>query len=271
MAFSINKLLINGRFILQKIVLNRKKKDKEINDLQKALKSIKSSFITVGVYSFFINILALAAPIYMLAVYDIVMPAQGLNTLLVVTVVILVFFIGGAILEYVRSRVMIHVSNKLDASLNKRLFEASFDLAAKYPGKAGSQPLRDFQTIKTFLTGQAAFAFFDAPWFPIYIALMFMFDPIYGFYGLGATAVIIILTILNEKATKEGLEHSSEMNQKSMSYFSNAVRNVEVVEAMGMRRAIFKRWMKKHYEFIKTHAEASKVASVIQMLQNLLE
>ncbi len=246
---------------MQKVVLDKRKKDKEINDLQKALKTIKSSFITVGVYSFFINILALAAPIYMLAVYDIVMPAKGLDTLMVVTAVILVFFIGGALLEYVRSRVMIYVGNKLDTTLNERLFNASFDLAAKYPGKAGSQPLRDFNTIKTFLTGPAAFAFFDAPWFPIYIGLMFAFDSVYGFYGLGATAIIIILTILNEKATKKGLEQSNEMNQKSMNYFNNAVRNVEVVEAMGMRRALHKRWAKKHYEFLQVHTEASKTAS----------
>jgi len=231
------------------------------NDLESALKKVRSSFIHIGIYSFFINILMLAAPIYMLAVYDVVMPAKGLDTLYIVTLVILVFFIGGAILEYVRSRVMIHVSNQLDAALNKRIFYAAFDLAAKYPGKADAQPLRDFNTIKTFLTGPAAFAFFDAPWFPIYIGLMFTFDAVYGWYGLTATAIIIILTILNEKATRKGLEHSNSMLQKSLGYFSNAVRNVEVVEAMGMRRALFKRWMEKHYEFIKTHTEASNTAS----------
>jgi PrtD family type I secretion system ABC transporter len=231
------------------------------SDLEKALKSIRGSFWTIGVYSFFINILMLAAPIYMLAVYDIVMPSKGLDTLFVVTLVILVFFIGSAVLEYVRSRVMLHISKKLDASLNKRIFDAAFDLAAKYPGKAGPQPLRDFNTLKSFLTGPGAVAFFDAPWFPIYIAIMFAFDHVYGFYGLGATVIILLLTWFNERATKKGLERSNEMFQKSLNHFGNSVRNVEVVEAMGMRRPLFRRWMEKHHEFMQTHIESSSTAA----------
>ena len=232
------------------------------SDLEKALKRIRSSFVAIGVYSFFLNILMLSSTIYMLAVYDIVMPAKSLDTLFVVTLVILVFFVGMALLEYVRSRIMVHISNKLDASLNKRIFDATFDLAAKNPGKASPAPMRDFNTIKQFLTGPAVFAFFDAPWFPIYLAIMFAFDPIYGFYGLGATIIIIILTIMNEKATKKGLEHSNSMYQKSIEHFSNSIRNVEVVEAMGMRRALFKKWMEKHFEFIQTHTEASNIAAM---------
>jgi len=231
------------------------------SDLDLALKQIRHSFFTLGIYSFFSNILMLAAPIYMLAVYDIVMPSKGLDTLFVVTLVILVFFIGGAVLDHVRSKVMLHISQKLDASLNKRIFDAAFDMAAKYPAKAGAQPLRDFNTIKTFLTGPGAISFFDAPWFPIYIAIMFAFDHVYGFYGLGATAVIILLTYLNERATKKGLEASNGMFQKSISHFDNTVRNVEVVEAMGMRRPLFKRWMQHHHKFVQTHIEASSTAS----------
>ncbi len=235
--------------------------DDKKSDLEEILKTFRSSFITVGVYSFFINILMLAAPIYMLAVYDIVMPSKGLDTLVVVTLVILVFFIGGAVLEFVRSKVMIHISNRLDAKLNKRIFDATFDMAAKYPGKATPQPIRDFNTIKSFLTGSGAFAIFDMPWFPIYIAIMFAFSPIYGLYGLSATAIILIITIMNSKATKKGLEESNTLFQKSMSHFSDSIRNVEAIEAMGMRKPLYKRWMQKHYEYIKTHTQASSKAA----------
>ncbi len=235
--------------------------DDKKSDLEEILKTFRSSFITVGVYSFFINILMLAAPIYMLAVYDIVMPSKGLDTLVVVTLVILVFFIGGAVLEFVRSKVMIHISNRLDAKLNKRIFDATFDMAAKYPGKATPQPIRDFNTIKSFLTGAGAFAIFDMPWFPIYIAIMFAFSPIYGLYGLSATAIILIITIMNSKATKKGLEESNTLFQKSMSHFSDSIRNVEAIEAMGMRKPLYKRWMQKHYEYIKTHTQASSKAA----------
>ena len=237
-------------------------KETKYSELEKALKKVKSSFIAIGVYSFFLNILMLSSTIYMLAVYDVVMPSKSLDTLLVVTLVILIFFVGMALLEYVRSKIMLHVSNKLDALLNRKIFDATFELAIRNPGKANAAPMRDFNTVKQFLTGSAVFAVFDAPWFPIYLAIMFVFDPVYGFYGLGATAIIIILTILNGKATKKGLEHSNNMYQKSVEHFSNTVRNVEVVEAMGMKRALFKKWMEKHFEYIETHTQASSVASM---------
>ena len=237
-------------------------KETKYSELEKALKKVKSSFIAIGVYSFFLNILMLSSTIYMLAVYDVVMPSKSLDTLLVVTLVILIFFVGMALLEYVRSKIMLHVSNKLDALLNRKIFDATFELAIRNPGKANAAPMRDFNTVKQFLTGSAVFAVFDAPWFPIYLAIMFVFDPVYGFYGLGATAIIIILTILNGKATKKGLEHSNNMYQKSVEHFSNTVRNVEVVEAMGMKRALFKKWMEKHFEYIETHTQASSVAAM---------
>ena len=237
-------------------------RETKYSELEKALKKVKSSFIAIGVYSFFLNILMLSSTIYMLAVYDVVMPSKSLDTLLVVTLVILIFFVGMALLEYVRSKIMLHVSNKLDALLNRKIFDATFELAIRNPGKANAAPMRDFNTVKQFLTGSAVFAVFDAPWFPIYIAIMFVFDPVYGFYGLGATVIIIILTILNSKATKKGLEHSNNMYQKSIEHFSNTVRNVEVVEAMGMKRALFKKWMEKHFEYIETHTQASSVASM---------
>ena len=239
-----------------------KKKDTKYSELEKALKKVKSSFIAIGVYSFFLNILMLSSTIYMLAVYDVVMPSKSLDTLLVVTLVILIFFVGMALLEYVRSKILIHVSNKLDAMLNRKIFDATFELAIRNPGKANAAPMRDFNTVKQFLTGSAVFAIFDAPWFPIYLSIMFIFDPIYGFYGLGATIIIILLTIMNGKATKKGLEHSNNMYQKSVEHFSNTVRNVEVVEAMGMKRALFKKWMEKHFEFIETHTQASSTASM---------
>ncbi len=239
-----------------------KNKDTKYSELEKALKKVKSSFIAIGVYSFFLNVLMLSSTIYMLAVYDVVMPSKSLDTLLVVTLVILIFFVGMALLEYVRSKIMLHVSNKLDAMLNRKIFDATFELAIRNPGKANAAPMRDFNTVKQFLTGSAVFAIFDAPWFPIYLSIMFIFDPIYGFYGLGATIIIILLTIMNGKATKKGLEHSNNMYQKSVEHFSNTVRNVEVVEAMGMKRALFKKWMEKHFEFIETHTQASSTASM---------
>ena len=231
------------------------------SDLQIALKNMKKIFISLGIYSFFLNILMLAAPFYMLVVYDIVMPSKNLNTLLLVTLITIMFFVGMWILDYVRGKMMIYASNKLDLIMNKRLFDATFELAAKYPDRANVQPIRDFNSIKGFLGGSAVFAFFDFPWFPIYIALLFAFSPVYGLYGFIATVIILLLTWMNEKMTKEGLEAANADHRKAMSFFDNNIRNVEVVKAMGMRENLHRIWMEKYNRYLITHTKASQTAS----------
>ena len=241
------------------MLVNKKQQNK--SDLQKALKDMKKIFISIGVYSFFLNLLMLAPPFYMLVVYDIVMPSNNTDTLILVTLIAIMFFIGMWILDFVRAKILIYASNRLDLIMNKRIFDATFDLAAKYPNRANIQPVRDFSTIKNFLGGTAIVAFFDFPWFPLYIAIMFAFSPIYGLYGLGATAIIILLTYLNEKATKEGLEASNEEYQKAIGFFDNNIRNVEVVKAMGMRENLHQIWMDKYNTYLMTHTKASQTAS----------
>jgi len=240
-------------------VSNTQNKNK--SDLQLALKSMKHVFIMLGVYSFFLNILMLAAPFYMLVVYDIVMPSKNMNTLILVTLITIMFFVGMWILDYVRSKLTIYASNKLDLILNERIFNATFDLAAKYPNKANTQPLQDFKSIKSFLSGQGVFAFFDFPWFPVYIAIMFAFSPVFGLYGLAATAIIFLLTWLNEKTTKESLEESNESYGAAMNFFSNNIRNVEVVQAMGMRENLHRMWMERYNNYLMTNNKASTTAS----------
>jgi len=235
------------------------KKDK--SDLQNALKDMKKIFISVGIYSFFLNLLMLAPPFYMLVVYDIVMPSKNIDTLILVTGIAIMFFVGMWILEFVRAKILIYASNRLDLIMNKRIFNTTFDLASKYPNRANIQPFRDFTTIKNFLGGNAIVAFFDFPWFPLYIAIMFAFSPIYGLYGLGATAIIILLTFLNEKATKEGLEASNEEYQKAVGFFDNNIRNVEVVKAMGMKENLHHIWMDKYNKYLMTQTKASQTAS----------
>jgi ATP-binding cassette subfamily C protein EexD len=232
------------------------------SDLQLALKNMRKIFVSLAVYSFFLNILMLVAPFYMLVVYDIVMPSNNLNTLYLVTGITIVFFIGMWILDFVRSKLMIYASNKLDMVLNKRLFESTFDLAAKHPDKANTQPIRDFSNIKNFLGGNAVFAFFDFPWFPIYIALLFAFDTVYGLYGLVATALLIFITWLNEVKTKKGLEESNAEYRKALNFFDNNIRNVEVVKAMGMKKNLHRIWMEKYNNYLMTHSKASATASV---------
>lgn len=244
-----------------KKVIIKNNKNEEKNHIREVLNKFKKTFIEIGVFSFFVNILMLSAPLYMLAVYDVVMPSKSIDTLIFVTAIILVFFIGMGILDYVRSKILLIISSKLDAMLNEKIYNASFELALKYPGKNTSQAFNDLNKIKAFLSGNAVLSFFDIPWFPIYITIMFMFDPIYGIYGIIATLIIFIFTLLNSIMTKKHFEHSMKAKAKSDNFLTNQLRNAEIVEAMGMRKYLFKRWMKHYYDFLHTNIEAGSKSS----------
>ena len=240
---------------MQKITISNSKKEYK-DELREVLKKFKKTFVQIGIFSFFINLLVLVAPFYMLAVYDVVMPSKSIDTLIFVTLIAIIFFVGMGLLDYVRNKILIIIANRMDASINEKIYNAAFELALKYPGKNTSQPFNDLQKIKTFLSGNAILSFFDIPWFPIYIGIMFLFDPIYGLYGIGATIIIFALTYINSFVTKKHIEHSLKAKSKSDAFLTNQLRNAEVVEAMGMRKSLFKKWMKHYYDFLKTNTEA---------------
>jgi len=246
---------------LQKITIPNNKSKEYKDELREALKKFKKTFVQIGIFSFFINLLVLVAPFYMLAVYDVVMPSKSIDTLIFVTLIAIIFFVGMGLLDYVRNKILIIIANRMDASINEKIYNAAFELALKYPGKNTSQPFNDLQKIKTFLSGNAILSFFDIPWFPIYIGIMFLFDPIYGLYGIGATIIILTLTYINSFVTKKHIEHSLKAKSKSDAFLTNQLRNAEVVEAMGMRKALFKKWMKHYYDFLKTNTEAGSKSS----------
>lgn len=242
-------------------IAQNKQKNKN-SELKEAILASKKSFIIVGFFSLFINLLMLVPPLYMLQLYDRVLTSRSEDTLIMLTLIVVVLFITMALLEIVRSKILVKVGNKLDNILSKRVFDSLFDLANKQPGKESSMPLRDLTQIRQFMTGNGLFAFFDAPWMPIYIAVLFMFHPLFGYFAIFAAIVLVILTILNEYDTKEKLQEANIMNQVSTSYVDSNLRNAEVINAMGMKANIQALWREKYYAFLNAQNEASDKAGI---------
>lgn len=242
-------------------IAQNKQKNKN-SELKEAILASKKSFIIVGFFSLFINLLMLVPPLYMLQLYDRVLTSRSEDTLIMLTLIVVVLFITMALLEIVRSKILVKVGNKLDNILSKRVFDSLFDLANKQPGKESSMPLRDLTQIRQFMTGNGLFAFFDAPWMPIYIAVLFMFHPLFGYFAIFAAIVLVILTILNEYDTKEKLQEANTMNQVSTSYVDSNLRNAEVINAMGMKANIQALWREKYYAFLNAQNEASDKAGI---------
>ncbi len=129
------------------------------SELKEAILASKKSFLVVGFFSMFINILMLVPSLYMLQLYDRVLTSKSEDTLYLLTAIVVVMFITMALLEIVRSKILVKVGNKLDAILSARVFNSLFDLANKHPGKASSLPLSDLTSVRQFMTGNGLFAF----------------------------------------------------------------------------------------------------------------
>lgn len=232
-------------------------------ELAQAINSFKSAFKTVAVFSAIINLLMLVPSLYMLQVYDRVLSSRNETTLLLITIIIVAAFIIMSALEFVRSFVLIRIASQLDMKLNQRVYTASFEQNLKRAGGNAGQALQDLTTVRQFLSGNALFAFFDAPWFPIYLAIIFLIHPYLGIFALCGTFVHVSLAIWNEKATKKPLSEANSMAVNASNLATNNLRNAEVIEAMGMLPNFTKRWFGLHAKFLNLQAEASEKAGII--------
>ncbi|WP_293007110.1 type I secretion system permease/ATPase [Nitrosomonas sp.] len=236
------------------------------NEVAQVLVSFKKAFRNIGVFSAVINMLMLMPAIYMLQLYDSVLTSRNETTLLMLTLIMLGAYIFMGALEYIRSFVLIRVGAQLDMKLNKRVYTAAFEESLKQGDGNAGQALKDLTNLRQFLTGNALFAFFDAPWFPIYLLVIFMFHPGLGVFALCGTAILITLAYINEKISHKPLAEANSMAVASTNVASNNLRNAEVIEAMGMLPNIQSRWYKLHSRFLNLQAEASEKSGVMTAL-----
>jgi len=242
----------------------------EKTELQKALLSVKNAFYSAGFFSLFINLLMLVPAIYMLQLYDRVLTSRSEDTLYMLTLIIVVLFITMGLLEFIRSRILIRVGNRLDNYLNENLFSSMFRRSVNEPGHNSPQPIHDMNSIRQFMTGNGLFAFFDAPWLPIYILILFLFHPWFGFFALFSVVVLFSLAWANEYSTRTLLADASTESMQSTNYASSCLKNAEVVSAMGMEKNLREKWFEKHLSFLQKQSDASDKASVLSnMSKNL--
>lgn len=247
----------------------------ELSDLQKILRICRQSFVTAGFFSLFINLLMLAPSLYMLQVYDRVLASRSEFTLLMLTLLLTGTMIVMGALDWVRSQILIRVGARLDSLINARLFSAMFDLGLRRPGTASAQPLNDLNNLRQFLTGNGLFAFFDVPWMPVYLAVLFLLHPWFGWFAIIAALIMVALTVATELSTSKPLAAANAEAIAAAGYAQSNLRNVEVLEAMGMLPRIRQRWLERHTRVMGLQALASDragaLAATSKMMRMLLQ
>lgn len=236
------------------------------SELAEAIYICRDSFKSAAIFSLFINMLMLFPSIYMMQVYDRVLGSNSISTLLMLTLLAVMLFAMLGALEWIRSQVLIRVSTRFDLLLNERLYRVLFKQALVSGGKSSTQPLSDLLALRQFLTGQGLFAFFDAPWLPIYVVLLFLFNPAFGYVAIVSVVVLIFLAIWNERATHDNLEQANQLSVESSNATARNLRNAEVVHALGMLPSLMDRWKEKQKKLIILQALSSEKGGLISAL-----
>ena len=226
--------------------------------LKRTLVACRGGFVAVGLFSFAINLLLLTIPLYMLQLFDRVLTSRSEDTLMALSIAAAGAILTLAALEAVRSFVMVRLSNWLDTRLGGEILGSSVIDGLARGGQASVQGLRDLQTFRGFLTGAAIFPFLDAPWTPIFIAVIFLFHPLLGWLSIGGAALLFALALLNEVATRDLLMLSGGASIKSLREAEAAVRNADVIEAMGMMPNVARRWSRENATMLALQARASQ-------------
>ncbi|WPN33249.1 type I secretion system permease/ATPase [Pseudomonas sp. P5_109] len=234
------------------------------NSLQVALRACRNSFMSVGFFSLFINALMLVPTFYMLQVYGRVVTGGSLTTLAMLTIILTFLLVTMGLLEWVRSRIMVRVSTRLDVLLGRDVYRASFKRALDSGGQdASAQSLSDLTGLRQFMSGNGLFAFFDAPWLPIYIAVLFLFHPWYGWTAIGCAVILLALAYINEQSTGKVLAEANKESIGATLQTNKNLRNAEVIESMGMLDSLMSRWSLRHKKVLLLQSRASDRSGII--------
>jgi ATP-binding cassette subfamily C protein EexD len=240
------------------------------SDLVQALKLCQGAFFSAFGFSMVINILMLVPSLYMLQVYDRVVGTGNQSTLFMLTLIVFVLFVTMGLLEWVRSQILVRVSARLETLLNERIFGISYKQSLFSSGqRITSQSLDDLTGLRQFLTGNGLFAFFDAPWMPLYIALMFVFHPWYGWFSVITGAILIVIAIINEQATGDMLSEANKVANLGRAQVNKNLRNAEVIQAMGMLRSVRNRWLDTANQVLVLQSVVSSRAGLISAISKI--
>ena len=239
--------------------------------LSKVITASRTAFVSVGGFSFVINMLMLTGPLFMLQVYDRVLTSRSIPTLvaLVLLVVALYGFMG--ILEFVRQRILIRIGHRFDTDVGLLALHRYIMLPIKAGPKANAiQPIRDLESIRSFFSGQGIIAMFDMPWAPIYLLVVYLFHPWLGALALAGAVVLFILTLLADYFTRGPMKDAGQMQAERTRLAEAGRRNAEVLRGMGMSNAYGRIWNNINEKFVETTASAADRAGIFSTSTKVL-
>jgi PrtD family type I secretion system ABC transporter len=234
------------------------------SELAAALSACRRALIALGLASALVNILYLTGSLYMLEVYDRVLPSRSIATLIGLSILVLALYGFQAVLDVLRGRILIRVGRSLGQSLSLRTYESIARLALHNPRQGdGLQPIRDLDQVRAFLSGTGPVALLDMPWLPLYIAVCFAFHTWMGVAALVGAVLLIGLTVLTEVFTREPTKAATALAAQRNALAESSYHNAEVLHAMGMAPQLGALWNEVNVKYLDAHQRASDVGGAL--------
>ncbi|MEM9012712.1 MAG: type I secretion system permease/ATPase [Pseudomonadota bacterium] len=227
-------------------------------ELREGLSPSRRLFLYVGLFSFFVNILMLTGPLFMLQVYDRVLSSRSEATLVALFALVTVLYAIMGFLDYARGRVMARVGAAFQSFFDKRVFEAVLRRSlAPEDRNRPSTGLADLESVQRLTSSTALFAVFDIPWTPIFIAAIFLFHPLLGWLAVAGGLLLISMTVLNQILSRRSQMEGGGASVAAENFAEAARREAELVEGLGMREAVLARWRAYRDKALETQIDAS--------------
>ncbi|MES3057711.1 type I secretion system permease/ATPase [Sphingomonas faeni] len=228
--------------------------DAVIGPMRVALTLCRRHFVGAAWFSALVNLLYIAPTLYMLQVYDRVVPTQGLQTLLFLTLVLLFALATLALLDRIRTRLLVRAGVQLDTALAPLILDAAL---GRPDLPVARQALREFDTMRATLTGPGVLALFDAPWVPIYIIVCFLVHPWIGAVAILGCVILPLIAWANERATAARLARAQTVAGDSYASQDILLGSADAVRALGMRRSLVARQLRQRASMLAAQTEAN--------------
>ena len=227
-----------------------------------ALRDCRTAFIGVGIASALVNILYLTGSFFMLEVYDRVLPSRSIPSLIALCLLALLLYGFQGVFELIRGRMLVRIAGALDESLSGRIYRALIKAPLKLKMQGdGLQGLRDFDQVRSFLSGTGPSALFDLPWLPFYVSICFLFHPVIGMVAVAGGMILTLLTYLTNRGTQMPAKKAAEAGGYRNAFAQASQRNAEVVQAMGMSGRMTERWERRNAEYRDENRRTSDIGN----------
>jgi ATP-binding cassette subfamily C protein len=241
------------------------------SELAAALGACRRAFIAIALFSGMSNLLMLSGALFMLEVYDRVLPSRSVPTLVALLLLVVGLFAAQGIIDMLRSRILVRVGHSLDEAMSTRVYDAIVRLPLKIGAKGdGTQPIRDLDAVRGFLAGTGPVAFFDLPWMPIYLGICFLFHVLLGLTALVGAVILISLTVVTEVRTRRPIRSATQFAAARNTLLEASRRNAEAITAMGMAGRLSKRWNELNRNYVTASGRASDVGGGLGAMSKVL-